>query len=142
MTAQKHKQLKAPVNCMIITISDTRTSTTDKSGQLMAGLLEEAGHRVEAKKIIPDQKEVIQKEIENGCKDLNIDAILTNGGTGIAYRDVTIETVKPMLSKEMSGFGEIFRMLSYQEDIGSSAILSRAIAGVIDHTPIFATPGS
>ncbi|ALX48361.1 MogA/MoaB family molybdenum cofactor biosynthesis protein [Lentibacillus amyloliquefaciens] len=142
MAVHKHKERQAPVNCMVITISDTRTDATDKSGRLMTELLETAGHNVMVKKIISDDKHVIQNEIEAGCKDPYVDVILTNGGTGIAYRDVTIETIKPMLSKEMNGFGEIFRMLSYQEDIGSSAVLSRAIAGVIEHTPIFATPGS
>lgn len=142
MSVHQHKQLNDPVNCMVITISDTRTEETDKSGKLMLSLLEKAGHTVTAKEVIPDESNVIRKEITAGCKNGNVDIILTNGGTGMADRDITIETIQPMLNKEMTGFGEIFRMLSYQEDIGSAAILTRAIAGVIENTPIFATPGS
>lgn len=78
----------------------------------------------------------------HGCEQTNIDVVLTNGGTGIAKRDVTIETVKEIIEKEIVGFGELFRMLSYTEDIGSAAILSRAIAGVANDTAIFSTPGS
>ncbi|QKY69682.1 molybdenum cofactor biosynthesis protein B [Lentibacillus sp. CBA3610] len=142
MSVHQHKQENNPVKCMVLTISDTRTEETDKSGNLMKELLEEAEHSVTIKKVIHDEKDVIQNAVAAGCENANVDVILTNGGTGIAYRDVTIETIQPMLSKEMSGFGEIFRVLSYQEDIGSAAILSRAIAGVIGHTAIFATPGS
>ncbi len=127
---------------MVITISDTRTKDTDKSGRLMMEFLEQSGHHVEAAEIVPDESAAIQEMIKIGSENPAVDVILTNGGTGISFRDVTIETVKSMLDKEMTGFGEIFRMLSYQEDIGSAAILSRAIAGVISHTAIFATPGS
>nr|WP_090239436.1 molybdenum cofactor biosynthesis protein B [Lentibacillus halodurans] len=127
---------------MVITISDTRQSETDKSGNLMTALFEEAGHHVVEKAIVPDEKRAIRNQITAGCENANVDIILMNGGTGIAHRDVTIETIEPMLDKEMNGFGEIFRMLSYQEDIGSAAILSRAIAGVIGNKAIFATPGS
>lgn len=142
MSVQKHKQEKPSVNCMVITISDSRTDETDKSGNLMVSLLEKSGYLVEGKKIIPDDETAIINMLDSCCKNQDIDVILTNGGTGIAYRDVTIETIQPMLDKELTGFGEIFRMLSYQEDIGSAAILSRAIAGVSRHTAIFATPGS
>ncbi|HLS08230.1 molybdenum cofactor biosynthesis protein B [Lentibacillus sp.] len=142
MSVHQHKQGKESINCMIITISDTRTEESDKSGNLMAALLEEAGHVVAEKTIVPDQMHAIRDSVTNGCENANVDIILTNGGTGIANRDVTIETIQPMLDKEMSGFGEIFRVLSYQEDIGSAAALSRAIAGVIGRTAIFATPGS
>src|SRR5699024_6804048 len=100
------------------------------------------GHHIVAKKIIPDEQDVIQETIDQGCEDEAIDVILTNGGTGISYRDVTYETVEKMLDKELLGVGEIFRMLSYDEDIGSAAIMSRAIAGVRNHTAIFTTPGS
>lgn len=127
---------------MILTISDTRNVKTDKSGALMKELLENEGHIVTIHEIVADEQKAIEKQIEAGCKNPKVDVILTNGGTGIATRDVTIETVKPMLDKEMTGFGEIFRLLSYQEDIGSAAILSRAIAGVRKSTAIFSTPGS
>lgn len=137
-----HQVAHKKVNCMIITVSDTRTKETDKSGKLMAELLEQAGHHVKFAEIVTDDETAIQTMVERGVQDANIEVILLNGGTGISARDVTIETVKGMLHKEISGFGEIFRMLSYQEDIGSSAILSRAIAGTIEGTALFSTPGS
>ncbi|ETI68564.1 MogA/MoaB family molybdenum cofactor biosynthesis protein [Neobacillus vireti] len=143
MSTQEHKNV-APktVNCKVITVSDTRTQQTDKSGRLMIELLEQAGHRVVDYVIVIDEAEPIQNEILKGCGQDSIDVILTNGGTGIAKRDVTIESVQSLLEKEIVGFGEIFRMLSYQEDIGSAAILSRAIAGVVKNKAVFSTPGS
>ncbi|NHM30595.1 MogA/MoaB family molybdenum cofactor biosynthesis protein [Neobacillus terrae] len=143
MSLEEHKR-KAPhlVNCKIITVSDTRDKQTDKSGQLMIELLEAEGHSIIDYAIVKDDTVEIQDEILKGCETPEIDVILTNGGTGVAKRDVTIETVQNLLEKEMPGFGEIFRMLSYQEDIGSAAILSRAIAGVIKNKAIFSTPGS
>ncbi|SHF79128.1 MogA/MoaB family molybdenum cofactor biosynthesis protein [Ornithinibacillus halophilus] len=142
MAVHEHKAKTVSARCMIITISDTRTEASDKSGKLMQEFLEQEGHQVIAKEIIPDEIDDIKEQIEIGCKDPEIDVILTNGGTGIAPRDVTVETVQSILEKEIPGFGEIFRMLSYQEDIGSAAILSRAIAGVRESTAIFSTPGS
>lgn len=143
MSTKEHK-MEAPktVSCKVITVSDTRTKETDKSGSLMISLLEEAGHKIKDYVIVHDEEKEIREEILKGCQDEKVDVILTNGGTGIAKRDVTIETVKQLLDKEMNGFGELFRMLSYQEDIGSAAILSRAIAGVIQNKVIFSTPGS
>ncbi len=143
MSTQEHKQA-APksVNCKIITVSDTRNKDTDKSGRLMIDLLTEAGHCISDYVIVKDEAGQIREEVLKGCKDSNIDAILTNGGTGIALRDVTIETVRDLFTKEITGFGELFRMLSYQEDIGSAAILSRAIAGTVNDKVVFATPGS
>jgi len=143
MSTQEHKKA-APrtVNCKVITVSDTRNSETDKSGRLMIDLLEQAGHKIVDYIIVKDEAEPIQTEIVKGCASEDIDVILTNGGTGIAKRDVTIETIQNLLEKEIVGFGEIFRMLSYQEDIGSAAILSRAIAGVVKNKAVFSTPGS
>lgn len=143
MSVTEHKK-EAPhiVRCKVITISDTRTKDTDKSGKLMMDLLKEAGHEVVGYEIVKDEKEAIREAILHGCEQTNIDVVLTNGGTGIAKRDVTIETVKEIIEKEIVGFGELFRMLSYTEDIGSAAILSRAIAGVANDTAIFSTPGS
>lgn len=143
MSVTEHKK-EAPrvVRCKVITISDTRTIDTDKSGKLMIDLLKEAGHEVVSYEIVKDEKEAIRSAILRGCEESDIDAVLTNGGTGIAKRDVTIETVKEIIEKEIVGFGELFRMLSYTEDIGSAAILSRAIAGVANDTAIFSTPGS
>ncbi len=108
----------------------------------MMDLLEQAGHKIVDYVIVKDEANQIQNEILKGCDREDIDVILTNGGTGIAKRDVTIETVQGLLEKEMVGFGELFRMLSYQEDIGSAAILSRAIAGVVKNKAVFSTPGS
>lgn len=142
MSVKEHKKNKRPVHCMILTVSDTRTKENDKSGDLMEKLLNEAGHQVTGRQIIKDEWEVIQQKIKEASENPEIEVILTNGGTGIARRDVTIEAVKKMLDKEIPGFGELFRMLSYTEDIGSAAIMSRAIAGVCSQTAVFSTPGS
>jgi molybdenum cofactor biosynthesis protein B len=143
MSTTEHKQ-EAPkkVNCKVITASDTRNKDTDKSGKVMIEMLEQAGHAIVDYVIVKDEAAPIKEAILNGCAREDIDVILTNGGTGIAKRDVTIETVQGMLDKEIVGFGELFRMLSYQEDIGSAAILSRAIAGVVKNKAVFSTPGS
>lgn len=127
---------------MILTVSDTRTESTDKSGNLIIELLKQDGHTISNRAVIPDDGDLIREKVVAACKNPEIDVILTNGGTGISFRDVTIETIDTILDKEIPGFGELFRVLSYQEDIGSSAIMSRAIAGVSNHTAIFTTPGS
>lgn len=137
-----HHTKERSMNCLIATVSDTRTIETDKSGQLIKELLEINGHKCIDHFIVRDEKEEIEKIIERGIHHKQVDAILMTGGTGIAARDVTIEIVQKKLEKEISGFGEIFRMLSYTEDIGSAAIMSRAIAGVIKRKVIFAMPGS
>jgi molybdopterin adenylyltransferase len=143
MSLQEHKETAVlQVKCKVITVSDTRDKDTDKSGQLMKELLENSGHQIADYVIVKDEAEAIRTEVIKGCTDERVDVVLTNGGTGIAKRDVTIETVKQLFEKEISGFGELFRMLSYQEDIGSAAILSRAIAGVYNDTAVFSTPGS
>lgn len=143
MSKEEHKE-SAPhsVTCKVITVSDTRTEETDKSGQLMISLLKESGYLIADYVIVKDNREEIEKEVLRGGANASIDVILTNGGTGIAKRDVTIETVQALFEKEINGFGELFRMLSYTEDIGSSAILSRAIAGVVGNKAVFSTPGS
>ncbi|RBW71235.1 MogA/MoaB family molybdenum cofactor biosynthesis protein [Bacillus taeanensis] len=143
MSVQEHKK-EAPkiVKCKVITISDTRTKETDKSGNLIQQLLEEGGFSISAYEIVKDEQAEIKEAVEAGVASNEVEVILLNGGTGIAKRDVTIETIQPMLDKEIVGFGELFRMLSYTEDIGSAAILSRAIGGVSESTAIFAMPGS
>ncbi|GHH97293.1 MogA/MoaB family molybdenum cofactor biosynthesis protein [Neobacillus kokaensis] len=143
MSTKEHK-MQAPktVNCKVITVSDTRDKDTDKSGRFMIELLEEAGHQIVDYCVVKDEVEDIKNAILQGAGREDIDVILTNGGTGIAKRDVTIETVQELIDKEIVGFGELFRMLSYQEDIGSAALLSRAIAGVVHNKAIFSTPGS
>lgn len=143
MSTQEHKkQAQKVVHTKIITVSDTRNKDTDKSGKLMIELLQEQGHVIIDYVIVKDEEAAIKEEIVKGCFHDTIDVILLNGGTGIAKRDVTIETVQKLLEKEIVGFGELFRMLSYQEDIGSAAILSRAIAGVTHNKAVFSTPGS
>ncbi|CAM3758568.1 molybdenum cofactor biosynthesis protein B [Mesobacillus zeae] len=143
MSTKEHKE-NAPgqVRCKIITVSDTRDKDTDKSGRLMITMLEEAGHTAADYVIVKDESAQISEEVLKGCGREDIDAVLINGGTGIAKRDVTIETVQKLFSKEITGFGELFRMLSYQEDIGSAALLSRATAGVVKDRAVFSTPGS
>lgn len=143
MSVAEHKK-EAPerVSCQVITVSDTRTYESDKSGKLMIELLEQAGHKVVGHRIVKDELEAIRESVLGACMDNEADAVLLNGGTGIASRDVTIEAISPLFDKTIPGFGELFRMLSYTEDIGSAAILSRAEAGVILHTAVFSTPGS
>ncbi|OYN65842.1 molybdenum cofactor biosynthesis protein MoaB [Bacillus safensis] len=143
MSVTEHKrEAKERLYVKVITVSDTRTKETDKSGRLMIDLLKEQGHLVLAYDIVKDDIGAIQDAVLEGTSEPKIDAVLLNGGTGIAARDVTIEAITPLFSKELPGFGEIFRMLSYTEDIGSAAILSRATAGVVNQKAVFATPGS
>ncbi|WP_242302025.1 molybdenum cofactor biosynthesis protein B [Bacillus cereus group sp. BfR-BA-01423] len=143
MSVTEHKkQALKEVRCKIITISDTRTEETDKSGQLLHTLLKEAGHTVTSYEIVKDDKESIQQAVLAGYHREDVDVVLTNGGTGITKRDVTIEAVSALLHKEIVGFGELFRMISYLEDIGSSAMLSRAIGGTIGRKVVFSMPGS
>jgi len=128
---------------MIVTVSDTRTPDTDKSGQLIRQLLEEhGGYPIVRYEIVHDDYVGIQSLLTQAANDSNIEAVLLNGGTGIAGRDTTYEAVKDMLHKEMPGFGEIFRYLSFAEDIGPAAILSRAVAGTIGKMAVFSMPGS
>lgn len=143
MSNEEHKRA-APkmMNCKVITVSDTRSKETDKSGALIISLLAEHNISVIDYEIVKDEAVSIREALLSGCENKAVDAVITNGGTGIAKRDVTIETVQELLEKEIVGFGELFRFLSYTEDIGSAAMLSRAIAGVNLNTAIFSIPGS
>ncbi|WP_409297235.1 MogA/MoaB family molybdenum cofactor biosynthesis protein [Peribacillus sp. SCS-26] len=143
MSHIEHKS-EAPghVRCMVVTVSDTRGKEDDKSGQEVIQYLSRAGHAAREYRIVKDDKEEIARAVSEGLAAPGIDAVILNGGTGISKRDVTIETVKEFIEKEITGFGEIFRMLSYQEDIGSPAIMSRAIAGTHGRKAIFSLPGS
>ncbi|MFK2826933.1 MogA/MoaB family molybdenum cofactor biosynthesis protein [Bacillus sp. B190/17] len=136
------KQAARHVACQVLTVSDTRTEETDKSGRKIKECLTAAGHSVARYHVVPDEKEKIQQIVLQGIQDRDIDAVIINGGTGIARRDVTIEAVTPLFDKELTGFGELFRYLSYTEDIGSAAMMSRAVAGVADKTVLFSLPGS
>lgn len=141
MSVIEHKMQSLQVNVMVLTISDTRTITDDKSGQQMIALLEQSGHRVIEYEIVKDEHSFIEQAIRKGCENPQIQAILMNGGTGIAERDVTFDLLQMLIEKPITGFGELFRMLSYKE-IGSAAMLSRATAGIVQQTVIFSTPGS
>ncbi|AOZ91337.1 MogA/MoaB family molybdenum cofactor biosynthesis protein [Paenibacillus crassostreae] len=144
LTSVESHRNEAPtsVRCMIITVSDTRTVETDKSGALLRELMMSSGYDITDYQIVHDTYEEIQTAIRQGLSNPNVEAILLNGGTGIAKRDTTYEAVRDMLDKEMHGFGEIFRYLSFVDDIGTAAILSRAIAGVIHNKAVFSMPGS
>ena len=127
------------LRCAVITVSDTRTEETDRSGGLIRVRLEKAGHQTLIYRIVPDNPAVIKSAMEKLAG--KVDVVLFNGGTGISKRDRTYEALTAMLDKELTGFGELFRMLSYQE-IGAAAMLSRATAGVYNDTLFFSTPGS
>lgn len=142
MAHNHHNHSHKKVTCAVITVSDTRTKDNDKSGKLMIDLLTGSGHQVSEYFIVKDDREEIQQTVKNMLARPEIQAILITGGTGISERDVTIESIHPLLDKELPGFGELFRLLSYQLDIGSASMLSRAIAGVVNHRLIFSTPGS
>lgn len=141
--AHEEHKAHAPhcVTCVVITCSDTRTSQTDTSGQLMMRLLKEHGHDLAGYHVIKDDPAQIRSVIEEAAAHDAVQAILVNGGTGISKRDSTFEAVDGMLEKRLVGFGEIFRYLTYK-DIGSSAIMTRATAGVFRGRIIFSTPGS
>ncbi len=130
-----------PLNLCILVVSDSRTEKTDKSGRLLEERLAAAGHNVYAKKIVPDAVHQIRAVISLWCVDEEVDAIISTGGTGVTGRDGTPEAVGVLLDKEIAGFGEVFRMLSYDE-IASSSLQSRAMAGVINGTYVFCLPGS
>lgn len=129
------------VACALLTVSDTRTPETDKSGQLMQAQLTAAGHRVSHYQIVKDEPEQIAALVQRLASQSDIQAIILSGGTGIAPRDTTYDAIAHLLEKELPGFGEIFRQLSYAE-IGSRAIASRAVAGICNATLIFSLPGS
>jgi molybdopterin adenylyltransferase len=128
------------LSCAILTISDSRTEETDTSGQCIRSLLLEAGHRIDHYEILPDEPEQI-RQIITQLSNTEINVLLFNGGTGIAPRDTTYDVIASLLEKMLPGFGEIFRILSYEE-VGSRAIASRAIAGTIGKQVIFSMPGS
>jgi molybdopterin adenylyltransferase len=123
----------------ILTISDTRTEATDESGNLCISLIQSAGHTVVGRTIVPDDS----AHVESACRSLalQVDAILLNGGTGVSPRDTTYEAVSALIEKRIEGFGELFRMLSFAE-VGSRAMVSRAVAGVFGKTVLFSMPGS
>ncbi len=151
-TSEDHQRRAAearrdrPVACAVLTVSDTRTPATDQSGPLIERLLADAGHATADRALEPDDPDRIAARLEAWIADPGIHAVLVTGGTGIAARDTTIEVVRRLLTTELEGFGELFRMLSYRR-VRAAAMLSRAVAGLVARpdtgdTFVFAMPGS
>jgi len=130
-----------PVRIAVLTVSDTRTPRTDKSGTLLGEMLTESGHRLAEHGIAKDDIDDIRATITRWTDDPNIDVIITTGGTGFTGRDVTPEAVRPLFDKEIDGFSTAFHMLSYDK-VGTSTIQSRACGGLIGNTYVFCVPGS
>jgi molybdenum cofactor biosynthesis protein B len=139
--AQHRAEAPHVVSCAVITISDTRTLETDVGGRLIVELLEAAGHEVARRDLVPDDPARIGGLLAEIRQQSDIDAVLLTGGTGIGRRDQTYETVAGLLSKTLPGYGELFRMLSF-EQVGAAAMLSRAIGGLMDQKVLLTMPGS
>ncbi len=138
---EHRRHAPASVSIAVLTISDTRSPQTDASGALLERLLEGAGHAVHERAILPDEPHPVRAWVERMLLEPGCDGVITSGGTGVSSRDRTYEALASLLEKPLPGFGEIFRMLSYRE-IGSAAMLSRALAGVARGRFLFCLPGS
>ena len=130
-----------PVNIAVLTVSDTRTEADDKSGQTLVERIAEAGHRVAARAIVRDERAAIVAKLREWIADAGVDVVISTGGTGLTGRDITPEAFESVYEKKIEGFGELFRMISYDK-IGTSTIQSRATGGVAGGTYLFALPGS
>lgn len=130
-----------PLNLAVLTVSDSRTLADDTSGQFLADALVEAGHHLHARKLLRDDRYVIRAQVAAWIAEPEVHGVLITGGTGFTGRDSTPEAVRPLLDKEMPGFGELFRMVSFEE-IGTSSLQSRAFAGLSNQTFVFGLPGS
>jgi molybdenum cofactor biosynthesis protein B len=130
-----------PVNIAVMTVSDTRTEETDTSGKALVERIQAAGHRLAEKRIVPDDIYKMREVLSRWIADPNVQVVISTGGTGLTGRDSTPEAVRPLLDKEIEGFGEVFRWVSYR-DIKTSTVQSRALAGVANGTFIFCLPGS
>ena len=130
-----------PVRIAVLTVSDTRTQKTDKSGPLLVSMIKEAGHELAEHVIVEDDPKSIRKQVKRWIKDPEVDVVITTGGTGFTGRDVTPEAVKPLFEKEIEGFSALFHLLSYQS-VGTSTVQSRACGGLAKGTYIFCVPGS
>lgn len=140
MSSQDHKKdAPASVRCYVLTISDSRTEATDTSGDAIVELLKDAGHHLTGRRIVKDDPAMVRGALKS--QQSTTDAIITTGGTGITIRDSSYEAISALLDKHLDGFGELFRMLSYEE-IGAAAMLSRACAGTMGRTAVFSLPGS
>jgi molybdenum cofactor biosynthesis protein B len=142
MSEAQHKaQAPSSVFCVVVTISDTRTIETDVSGKAIADMLIAAGHKVSGRAIVKDDADQVRATIERHLSGPDVQVIITTGGTGITSRDSSYEAITALLQKRLDGFGELFRMLSY-EQIGSAAIMSRACAGTVAGRIVVSLPGS
>jgi molybdenum cofactor biosynthesis protein B len=142
MGQAEHKaHAPASVRCFVLTVSDSRTEATDTSGRAIADLLTAGGHQVSGRAIVKDDPDLVRGTIERQLAVPDVDAIVSTGGTGISSRDATYEAVSAMLQKRLDGFGELFRMLSYQQ-IGPAAMMSRACAGLAGGRIVICLPGS
>lgn len=130
-----------PVNIALLTVSDSRTAGDDRSGDTLQRLIQDDGHRVVDRAIVKDETRAIQDCLRVWIDDANVDCVIATGGTGVTGRDVTPEAFKSVFDKEIEGFGELFRWISFQK-VGTSTIQSRAIGGVAGRTYLFALPGS
>jgi molybdenum cofactor biosynthesis protein B len=128
--------------CTVLTITDSRTTATDESGALIERLLLEAGHVVVARHLLPNDVAQIRSHMQEALGRSDIDVVLCTGGTGLGARDRTVEVVRPLLDRELPGFGELFRMLGYLEQVGAAAMLSRALAGSAKGKFVVVMPGS
>ena len=142
MGYQEHKQ-KSPqsVSCAVLTISDSRTERDDESGNLIRQKLSQNGHRVMSYSLLKNEADSIKSTIHELLRQEELQVIITSGGTGASHRDITVETISPILEKKLDGFGELFRLLTYRE-IGTPSIMSRAVAGVVRGKDILCLPGS
>jgi molybdenum cofactor biosynthesis protein B len=130
-----------PVRIAVLTVSDTRTQKTDKSGPLLVSMIEQAGHTVAGHAVVEDDVKAIRKQVKRWIKDPDVDVVITTGGTGFTGRDVTPEAIKPLFEKEIDGFAVLFHMVSY-DTVGTSTVQSRACGGLAGGTYIFCLPGS
>jgi molybdenum cofactor biosynthesis protein B len=130
-----------PLSCAVLTVSDTRSLQTDSSGAEIARALTAAGHQLADRALVEDEQTAISAQVASWVDAEAIQVVITTGGTGITRRDVTVEALRPLITKELPGFGELFRWLSY-EQIGASTIQSRALAGICKTTLLFVLPGS
>jgi molybdenum cofactor biosynthesis protein B len=140
-TSQHRAQSPKSVRCAVITISDTRTLENDRGGELIVKLMSEARNEISSRNIVRDDPREIEPLVRKLADPNVTDALLLTGGTGIAERDQTFETISGLLTKAMPGYGELFRMLSY-DDIGPAAMLSRAVGGVLNKVVVLTMPGS
>lgn len=132
----------AALRCVVVTVSDSRTMETDESGTLMCRLLEGAGHVIADYALLKNDEPAVRAHVRTLLARADVDAVLLTGGTGLGSRDRTVEAVRPLLEKELPGFGELFRVVSFQEQIGAAAILSRAVAGGAHGKLVVSMPGS